>query len=111
MIVRAAEAGCPWAYEQAGCAYEWELGVPRSIRKAAQWYVLAGDRGESKEKLARLLHHFPRPCAPLGVWEPRWHPLVPAEIRRAMFTTMLVCNRLGIVRHIAILIAGYVCTE
>ena len=112
LIVEAAEAGCSRAWVMAAEAYRKGLGVQQSYRRAAQWYLKANDGRHNLIGILSILRRkYPLECAPLGEWEPRWHPLVPREIRKAMFTTMLVCKRKEVPRDLALLIASYVCTE
>ena len=80
--------------------------MQQSYRRAAQWYLKA-----NSSHLARLLRKHPLECAPLGEWEPRWHALVPPQIRHAMRATMLVCKRMRMSHGVAMLVVPYVCTE
>ena len=111
LMVEAAKAGCPAAFNWAGQAYEEGWGVQQSYRRAAQWFLKAGTHYRPSAELARLLHSHPLECAPLGEWRPQLTPLVPRAILQAMLTTMLLCKRKEVPRDLALLIASFVCTE
>ena len=107
LTLEAAEMGCKDAAEEAAMIYADGLGVEENARKAAQWLL----RGGFRSQLRSYLSSNPLACAPLGTWEPRWHPLVPLEIHRAMRATMLLCERAGLPAGVARIVTEYVCTD
>ena len=110
-MVHLAADGCPAARFEAGQAYEYGNGVPKSLPMAAIWYYAAGTRKNAVEDLRLLQEKRPIASAPLGLWVPQWQPLVPDVIARAQFQTLLLCKRLGVPHGIALIIVSYVCSE
>ena len=112
IIVATAYAGCRDACIWVGAAFSNGWGVPADLIKAALWYARGPDL-DCARALSHLLNLYPLRCCPFGVWSPAdldLQKLVIPPVATAQKATMMLCKRINIPRHVALLIASYVCT-
>ena len=112
LIRQTAERGMKSNFAVAGYSCEWGMGLPRpDYCAAARWYM----RANNDSALRALLHrHGAAKCCPRGTWSgdaKEQQLLVPDEVHHAQYTAMLVCKRRQVPHDVALIIAGYICTE
>ena len=117
--------------ERLGWCYREGMGVEKDLAQAARFYRQSALLGfpVAARRLRDFADGYDEYCddkwsdedafinealdavEPFGEWDPRVHRWCSIEVRREIFTTVLLCKRLGIPRGVALHVASFVCTK